>query len=477
VRSPSTSTRSSDLTADLLVHGGTIVTAQRSFAGDVLVSGGRISGVIAADRAGPDRPTAERVIDATGRFVLPGAVDVHTHTRIPTVEEPDRFFQDSVGAAFGGTTTFLAFNNPGTGISEAGQRTLRAGIAEWRAATNGESAVDFGMSGVITAQQERPEDDVEAAVAAGVASFKCFLVYDFGVDAARLRDLLRVVHRSGGLLQVHGEDRAMLDTGIAAQLAVGHSQPRFHAASRPPEVEAAGTRTAIAVAAEVGAPVYFVHVSCAAAIREIASARARGQAVFAETCPHYLVIDEGCYESPDDQCTRYVVSPPFRSPADQSALWDALRDGELDVVATDSVPDRLDQEKRWLAQPFDTISNGAPGIETLLSVLWGRGVATGRLTPERAVDLLSTTPARLFGLPRKGAIEVGHDADLVLLDPEERWTIRAAGLHGSSDFTLFEGLEVQGRVRDVLVRGQDVIRAGEFVGQRDRGRFVERHLA
>ncbi|HKZ91686.1 MAG TPA: amidohydrolase family protein [Candidatus Limnocylindrales bacterium] len=408
--------------------------------------------------------------------MLPGVVDAHTHTRIPSEALPDRFYDDSVGAACGGTTTFLAFNNPGTGISEAAQHTLRAGIAEWRAATAGESAVDFGLSGVITAQQERPEDDIAAAIEAGVATFKVFFVYDFGVDARRLGELLVVTHRAGGLLEVHGEDRAMLDAGIARELAGGRSQPRFHAASRPPEVEAAGTRAAIDVARDVGAPVYFVHVTSAAAVGEISRARGSGQLVFAETCPQYLVLDESVYDSPDEVCTRFVISPPLRSTADQTALWSALSNGTLDLIATDSVPDHLAHEKRWLGQPFDRISNGAPGIETLLPIVWGKGVATGRLTMEQAVDLLATTPARLFGLRGKGSLETGKDADIVLLDPNERWTIRASDQHHSSDFTLFEGLEVQGRIRRVILRGEDVVRDGRFVGRRGEGRFQERFL-
>jgi dihydropyrimidinase len=463
---------------DLIVRGGTIVTAQGMVEGDVLVSGGRISRIVtrAGGGASGEVPPSERTIDATGLLVLPGVVDAHTHVRIPVAGSPDRFFTDSVAAAFGGTTTFLAFNNPGTGISAAGQRTLRAGIDEWRTATEGESAIDVGLSAVITAQQQRPEEDIAAAVAAGVATFKCFFVYDFGVDAARLGELLRAVHGAGGLLEVHGEDRALLDAGIAGELSAGRTQPRFHAASRPPAVEALGTRTAIEVARAVRAPIYFVHVSCAAALDEIRAARARGEPVMAETCPHYLALDERRYDAPDEEAIRYVISPPLRAPSDQAALWDALVAGDLDLVATDTVPDRLDDEKRWLGQPFDTISNGAPGIETLLAVVWGRGVATGRLTPERAVDLLATTPARLFGLPRKGAIEVGRDADLVLLDPSERWTIRAADLHHTSDFSPFEGLEVQGRIRRVISRGEDVVRDGIFVGRRGHGQYVARWL-
>ncbi len=450
-----------------------MVTAATTTTADVAVLDGRIAAIAA------DIPihAAARSIDARGLLVLPGVVDAHTHVRLPSDTMPDRFFQDSVGAAFGGTTTFLAFDNPGTGISAAAQRTLRAGIREWLAATAGESAVDIGLSAVITAQQDRPEADLAFAIDEGVATFKCFLVYDFGVSEERLRSLLSATHAAGGLLQVHGEDRAMLDAGIARELSAGRTQPRWHAASRPPHVEATGTRRAIDIAAQVGAPVFFVHVSSAAAAAEIARARRHGQPVSAETCPQYLSLDESCYDRPDEEAIRYVISPPLRAPADVEALWEALRDGRLDLVATDHVPDRMAEEKRWLGQPFDRISNGSPGIETLLPVVYGRGVAEGRLTIERAVDLLATTPARLFGLPRKGALEVGRDADIVLLDPAGRTLVRAADQHHSSDFTLFEGQDLPGAIRRVILRGRDVVRDGVFVGRRGEGRYQPRGQA
>jgi len=269
----------------------------------------------------------------------------------------------------------------------------------------------------------------------------------------------------------------MLDAGIAAQLAAGLTQPRHHAASRPPVVEAKGTRAAIEIARDVGAPVYLVHVSSAAAVMEIARARTAGQPVYAETCPQYLALDASRYEEPDESAIRYVISPPLRATSDQAALWQALKDGHLDLIATDSVPDRADAEKRWRGQPFDQVSNGAPGIETLLAVVYGTGVAGGRLTVEEAVDKLATTPARLFGLGSKGSIETGKDADLVLFDPAARRTIRAAALHDSSDFTNFEGLMVEGAVRRTILRGTDVVVDGEFVGRRGYGRYQARRLA
>jgi dihydropyrimidinase len=460
------------MTVDRVVRGGTVVTAAGSRPADLAIRDGRIVDIAPSI---PSEAAAE-VVDARGLLALPGVIDVHTHVRIPSDSEPDRFFADSVAAAFGGTTTFLAFNNPGTGISPDAQRTLRDGIAEWRAATAGESAVDVGLSAVITAQQDDPESDVAAAVDAGVATFKCFLVYDFGVDEVRLRSLLAAVDRAGGLLEVHGEDRALLDAGIAREVAAGRTRPRDHAASRPPLCEETGTARAIAIAGEVGAPVYFVHVSSEAAVEAIASARAAGQPVLAETCPHYLTLDASRYDLPDEAAITAVISPPLRTLEDQATLWAALADGRLDLISTDHVPDRLAIEKRWVGQPFTEISNGAPGIETLLPTAYGRGVATGRITVERMVDLLSTTPARLFGLEEKGSLEVGKDADVVLLDPSASRVIRAADLHHTSDFTPYEGMEVAGRIRRVMVRGADVVVDGAFTGQRGHGRFVSRFL-
>jgi dihydropyrimidinase len=460
---------------DLLVLGGTVVTATTSRRADIAVADGRIER-IEADLGVLAGSTAE-VIDATGMLVLPGAVDVHTHTRVATDDQPDRFFQDSVAAALGGTTTFLSFNNPGTGSSPAAERSLRTGIREWRAATDGDSAVDVGLSLAISGRADDPLAELPATIEAGIATSKAFMVFDFRLDDRRLFEAMRLMGRHGGMLQVHCEDPVLLDAAIADSLARGETAPRFHAACRPPYVEAVATARAIAFARAAHAPVHVVHLSSAAALDEVRRAKAAGVRVSAETCPHYLVLTEECYEEPDPvRCACYVISPPLRSVADREALWEGLADGTLDLVATDHVPDRVDTEKAHAGRDvaFDRISNGAPGIETLLTVLYGVGVAEGRITIERMVDLVATTPARRFGLARKGALEVGLDADVVVLDPGVRRTIRATDLQHTSDYTPFEGLSVVGAVRDVLVRGQGVVRGGLFVGRRGQGRFIER---
>ena len=463
--------------SDLLIHAGTVVTATGSRQADVSVEGGRVA-AIEPDLRGL-AASAEQVIDATGLLVLPGVIDVHTHTRVATDAEPDRFFQDSVAAAFGGTTTFLAFNNPGTGSSAAAERSLLVGLREWQAATESDSAIDCGVSLAISGRMDDPIAELPGVIDAGVPTCKAFMVSDFRLDDRRLYDAIRVMGDRGGMLQVHCEDPVLLDAAVTDALQRGDVLPRYHATTRPSYVEAVATARAMAFARMAGAPVHVVHVSSAEALHEVMRAKAHGVRASAETCPHYLTLTDDRYDDPDPaSCARFIISPPLRTPADRDALWTGLADGSLDLVATDHVPDRLSVEKAEAARgvPFNRISNGAPGIETLLTLVYSEGVARGRLTLERMVDLLATTPARRFGLGTKGAIEVGRDADIVLFDPAVRRTIHAADLHHTSDYTPYEGLEVTGAIRDVFVRGRLVIRDGAFVGTRGAGRFQPRTL-
>lgn len=457
------------MAGDLIVRGGTVVTPAGRVAADVLVAAGRIAEVGEVARSADARE-----IDASGMLVLPGVVDVHTHTRVATDARPDRFFQDSVAAAFGGTTTFLAFNNPGTGAQQTGH--LPTDIAAWRSQTDSDSAVDYGVSLVLQPTHGDLAREMPAAIDVGVPTFKAFMVYDFALPDSQLGLALEATAQHAGLLNVHCEDRTALETNTARLLAEGRTAPRFHAESRPPWVEASGTRTALEMAREAGAPLYIVHLSCAAALDELRAARAAGQAAFAETCPQYLVLDESRYALPDQEAVRYLISPPLRSADDREALWAGVADGSLSNVATDHVPDRLAVDKADWRQPFDRISNGGPGIETLLSVVYSAGVARGRISLEHMVELLATAPARLFGLNTKGSIEAGKDADLVIFDPTERRTLHTADLHHSSDYTPFEDMELAGRVHSVLVRGEFVVRDGHFVGRRGYGQFQEREL-
>jgi dihydropyrimidinase len=449
----------------LVVAGGTVVSPAGATVADVAIEGETIQGV------GPELPTdGAEVLRADGLLVLPGVVDVHTHLRLEDAEHPRRFHQDTLAAARGGTTTLLSFNNPGTGISEEGSRSLLRGLEEFRERTEQRAAVDFGLSAVITGQQEDPFGELPSLIASGVPTAKAFMVYDFALRDEALEEAMRVAARHGGMLQVHCEDPATIDPLVVGALARRRVGPRHHAATRPARAEAIATRRAIAMARRTDAPLYIVHLSSAEALDEVADAKSRGEPVYAETCPHYLSLTDDLYGDPNEaEVLKRVISPPLRSQSDVDALWVGLREGILDVVASDHVPDRVDTEKALPAPPFPKISNGAPGVETLLSVVFSEGVAGRRIDLERMVDVLSAAPARLFGLPSKGAVEPGRDADLVLFDPEARRTISQADLSHSSDFTPFEGLPVVGAIHEVLVRGRPV---GDAPGQ-----FLERRLA
>ena len=462
---------------ELLVVGGTVVTAAGSRRADLAVEGGRIS-AIEPDLSGLVTGAGE-VIDATGLLLLPGVIDAHTHTRVGVDELPDRFFQDSVGAALGGTTAFLAFNNPGTGSSPAAERSLVAGLAEWRAATEHDSAIDYAVSLVVSGRMDDPVAELPAVVDAGVPTCKAFMIFDFRLNDRGLYDAMRVMGDRGAMLEVHCEDPVLLDAAIDAALQRGDVLPHYHAATRPSYVEAVATARAMAFGRQSGAPVHVVHLSSADALRETRKGRADGVRVSVETCPHYLVLTEERYDDPDPVgCARFMIAPPLRTPADRDALWQGLADGSIDMVVSDHVPDRLAIEKAEAARgvPFNQISNGAPGIGTLLTLVYSEGVARGRIGIERLVDLLATTPARRFGLHRKGALELGRDADLVLFNPHAERTIRAGDLRQSSDYTPYEGMAVHGAVRDVFVRGRPVVLGGAFVGTRGGGQFVERGL-
>jgi dihydropyrimidinase len=452
----------------VLVRNGRIVTASDSYEADVYVDGGRVALV----GQGLSLP-ADTVLDASGCLVLPGGVDVHTHLAMPAGEitSADDFETGTRAAAFGGTTTIVDFATP-----EPGESLLSA-LETWRRKAEGRASVDYGFHMAVREVGETTLAEMARLVRdEGVTSFKLYLAYP-GVlqvdDAAFFRALLGA-RECGALTLVHAENGGVIDVLVKRALAGGETAPRYHALTRPPEAEAEATARAIALAAMAGAPLYVVHLSCAAALAHVAAARDQGFPVFAETCPQYLFLSIADYDRPGLEGARYVMSPPLREAADQEALWRGLAGGDLQVVATDHCPFMLADKERG-RHDFSKIPNGAPGIETRMVLLWDGGVRAGRIDAQRFVALTAAGPARIFGLwPRKGTIAVGSDADLVIWDPERETRLSVETLHMRVDYNPYEGRVVRGGPVVVMSRGDVIVDHGEWKGRSGRGQFLKR---
>jgi len=450
-----------------LLRHGTVVNANGQQRADVLVDGERVAAVGAGFSESVDC-----VIDATGRLLLPGGVDVHTHLDMPfgDIRTADDFASGTIAAACGGTTTVVDYATQAKGGS------LREALDEWMTRAAGQAVVDFGFHVCIADLRPDVEAEMASLVAEGVTSFKLFMAYP---GRLMLNDdgILRVLRRAaqvGGLVCIHAEDGPAIDALVREALAAGHTAPAYHARTRPPASEAEAVGRAIALAETAEAALYVVHLSSATALEQIAAARERGLDIMAETCPQYLVLTEAAYDAEPAEAANFVMSPPLRPPADQQALWAGLERGDIQVVATDHCPFTRADKARGL-DDFSRIPNGAPGIEHRMALLYDAGVAGGRLSVERFVDVAAASPARLFGLaPRKGAIAAGADADIVVFDPAGTTTISAATHHMRVDYNPYEGRTLRGAIDLVLARGEVIVSGNRYVGAPGRGRCLRR---
>jgi dihydropyrimidinase len=456
----------------VLIKGGRVITAEEDRRADVLIEDELISEVGESLEAG-----ADRVIDASGMYVLPGGVDPHTHMEMPFAGTTtcDDFGSGTIAAAFGGTTTIVDFC-----IQQRGQPFSEALAAWHEKLTRCPPLIDVGFHLAVTdLEGGGGADALRELPAQGVSSIKLFMAYKDAlmVDDATLFRTMEVAADTGALVMVHAENGDVIDVLIGEALAAGNTDPVWHGRTRPLETEAEATNRAIQLARVAGCRLYVVHVSCVPALEAVARARAAGWDVLAETCTHYLFIDETALARPNFEGAKFVFTPPPRRREDQDALWTALADATLSVVSSDHCPFRWRDQKAIGRHDFSKIPNGAPTIEHRLHMLHHHGVRGGRLSLNRLVELFSTAPARLFGLyPRKGTITAGSDADLIVFDPDRALTITAADHHSRVDYNVFEGSRVAGAPALVIARGQVVVEGDELVGV-PRGAFLSRRAS
>lgn len=450
---------------ELLIKGGTLVTPTETYQADLRVIG---ETVVEIGLNLPDGRAA--VIDATGKYVFPGMIDVHTHLalRVAGTVSSDDFRTGTRAAAFGGITTVIDFTAGTKG------KTLADGIRQRREDADGNVCIDYALHLCITEATPDVLGEIPEAVRAGNLSFKLFTAYDaMIVDDGALLEILEAVVRAGGLAGVHAENYPVIKALTRRLLAEGKTGPEYHPVSRPDYCEGEATGRSITLAEAAGAPLYVFHLTCEKALEQVRNARRRGLPVFAETCLQYLLLTDERYREPNFGGAKYVLSPPLRKACDNAALWEGLQRGDLQVVASDHCPFTLAQKEAGRGD-FTRIPNGAPGLETTLPLLYSEGVRKGRISLNRMVEVFSANPARIFGLKKKGALAPGFDADVVVFDPGREVTLSAKTLHMNCDYSPYEGVRVTGYPVTTISRGRIVCHNGEFGGDFGHGKMVER---
>jgi dihydropyrimidinase len=448
---------------ELVIRNGKLVSAKDIFLADIGISAGVIAAI-------GQNLSGDETIDATDKLVLPGAVDPHVHLEMPAgaTTSSDDWESGTIAAACGGTTTILDFIEP------EGDQTLLQAFTARRDLALGRAVVDFGLHMTITHSDQKTLDQIPGVVAAGIPSYKVYTTYDgFLLEDHELLDAMLAVKAAGGTVMVHAENNAIIKHKQSIYLSEGQSSPRFHPLSRPDIAEAEAIYRVLALGEVTGVHLYIVHASSARGVDEIARARTRGQFVTGETCPQYLLLNDTEYDRDGFEGAKFVCSPPLRKNKDQSALWKALSEGDLQTIGTDHCPFMYHGQKDLGRDQFTKIPGGMPGIETRLALLFTFGVVAGRISINQWVNVCCTTPAKSFGIyPQKGNLSVGADADLVIFDPEKNVTITKSLLHEHVDYTPYEGMKLHGYPEMTILRGKVVVRDGIFQGQKGQGQFL-----
>ncbi len=447
---------------DVVIKNGTIVTADSTYEADIGLKG-EIIAALGRGLAG------DKEIDAAGKLVIPGAVDMHTHMQMPIGEfvSSDDFFTGTRAAALGGTTAIVDFVEP------HGAETMVDALRDRRALADPLVVIDYGLHMTIGPTEIDKLNQVPQAHEAGCGSFKLYMAYGLRLDDGQLLQALQAIREVNGLPVVHAENWDVICTLIAQNLAAGRTSAHWHPRSRPAQFEGEAVNRVIELAKYVGTRAHIFHVTCEEAVQEIARARRQGLPISGETCPQYLLLTEDVYDAPGVKGAWPVCSPPIRAKQAQDALWRALGNEDLQVVTTDHCP-FTSAEKSTGLDNYSTIPGGVPSVESRLAAVYSFGVRSGRLTANQWVAACCTTPAELAGFANKGKIVIGYDADLVIFDPHKQITLSTEALHENVDWTPYDGIELEGWTETTLIRGQIIVEDGHFCGQRGQGRFVAR---
>lgn len=456
----------------IFIKNGRIWTANSDFVADIFIADGKIK-VIGSDLS--SLYSADETIDANGLYILPGGIDVHTHMELPFMGtySSDDFETGTLAGLFGGTTSIIDF-----AIQRKGD-SLKNCVREWHEKALGKAVSDYAFHVAVTDYNDNTRKEIPDIINDGIPSFKAFMAYkgSLMIDDRQLVDLLETTKRCGGLISVHAENGDLVDYLTQKFKKEGNLTPHYHPLAHAAIAEEEAASRAMDLANYVGADIYIVHTTCKGVLERAIEKMRRNGRVYIETCPQYLLLDDSCYDEPGFNGAKYVMSPPIRKKEDQAALWKGIDAGHIQVVGTDHCPFNIKGQKEMGKDDFSKIPNGGPGVENRLEICFSEGVVKGRISMNRFVEVMCTNPARIFGVPSKGGISIGADADIVLFDPNEKHTLSVKTHHQNVDYNMYEGWKVTGKVKTVLSNGYVAIRNGQADQvTKGQGCFIKRKI-